>query len=186
MEKIWALKTLENQFLQALITTSKQTNPPPGYEDELISILREKIFDCDEVIAEREGSVSGSQGTVDNIDLIVSGSTPSSRECIEVKMYQFVKKVPKEIIYDFKKLNKIATNFKRTFIYFGFYGHYQNPVTKASFSTLGRKNEIVEQCKSMKDELVKIIGQRTPLDDDCAIVNCAKNNHIYYAYWMSF
>jgi len=139
------------------------------------------------VIAEREGSVSGTQGTVDKIDLIVSvSSTPPSRECIEVKMYQFVNKVHKEIIYDFKKLNKIGTNFKRTFIYFGFYGHYQNPGTKVSFSTVGRKNEIVKQCKSMKVELVKIIGQQTPLDDGCATVTCTKNNHIYYAYWMSF
>lgn len=184
MEQKWALKTLENQFIQALITTSKQTDPPPGYEDELKAIIREKVFDCDGVIAEREGSVNGSQGTVDNIDLIVS--TLSSRECIEVKMYQFVNKVPQEIINDFEKLNKITTKVKRTFIYFGFYGCYQKPATTVQFSTSGRINEIAEQCKSMKDELVKIIGQETPLDDGCAIVTCAKNNHIYYAYWMTF
>jgi hypothetical protein len=184
MERIWVQKTLENRFLQALISTSRQTNPPSGYEDEIKSILRENIFDCNGVIGERKGSVTGSQGTVDKIDLIVS--TQSYRECIQVKMYQFVRKVPPEIIEDFMKLNKIPTNFKRTFIYFGFYGRYQNPATNAKFSTLGRINEIAEQCNSMNDELLKIIGQQTPLDDCAAIVHSTQNSHIYYAYWMTF
>ena len=184
MKLIWAQRTLENRFLQGLITSSKQTNPPPGYEDEIKAILRENIFDHDGVIAEREGSVSGSQGTVDNIDLIIQ--TQSHQECVEVKMYQFVKKVPQEIIDDFVKLNELPTSLKRSFLYFGFYGHYQQPATAVKFSTVGRLNEITQQCNSMNAELLKILGQQPILDECAAIVNSTFNRHIYYAYWMTF
>jgi hypothetical protein len=101
-------------------------------------------------------------------------------------MYQFVKKVPQEIIYDFEKLNKILSKFRRTFIYFGFYGRYQNPATNVHFSASARKKEIAEQCESMKNAFVKIIGQQTPLDDGTAYVTITENHHIYYAYWMTF
>lgn len=184
MKLTWVQKTLENGFLHALITSSRQTDPPPGYEDEIKSILRENVFYCDGVIAEREGSVAGSQGTVDNIDLIIR--TQSYQECVEVKMYQFVNKIPKEIIDDFVKLNKLPTDFKRSFIYFGFYGHYQQPATAVEFSTVGRLNEIAQQCNSMNAELLKIIGQQPIIDDCAAIVNSTFNGHIYYAYWMTF
>lgn len=176
----WVSPVLNDPFLHIMI---KEFG---GYEDNIRHVLVKNIYTLTNILPKQEAKESTSNGIINRIDLIIPiPQFGLEKECVEIKMYNFVRSVPKEMKNDMKKLAKLGNNILRTFLYFGYYGRFQNPQTNVTFNNCKRIKEINEQCQMLTQEYRNITGINRLVDRRRIQFNCPRTNFIYYAFWLS-
>ena len=174
----WISPVLNDQFLRIMI---KEFG---GYEDNIRHVLIKNIFTFSIIVTKQEAKESTSNGTINKIDLIIPISQfGREKECVEIKMYNFVRSVPKEINNDIGKLANLGNNILRTFLYFGYYGKFQNPQNSIVFDVNKRIKEINKHCKMLQAIIpnsLRLVNRRR------IHITCPCTGFIYYAFWLSF
>lgn len=181
MKEEWVRPVLEDSFIHETIRTFG------GYEDNLRYELGRRVFQSEKVLPTKEKSKRGADDKVRRVDMYIPvPQFRRHREFVELKMWNFVESVPDAITEDFRRLTQLPSTVLRTFLYFGFYGKYQNPRTAVAFDREKRLAEVQKHISLLSQQFRCISGARTPVDTrNISCTASSPDGYIFYAAWWS-